>query len=41
MILLTILYAEYIDRSKLTDQKKPIWVYSPPPQEGSEQKIRQ
>ena len=38
MILLTFLYDEYIDRPKLTEQKKPIWVYSSsPPQVGSEQ----
>ena len=28
MIPLTILYDEYIDRPKLTEQKKPCWVYS-------------
>ena len=28
MIPLTILYDEYIDRPKLTEQKKPSWVYS-------------
>ena len=28
MIQLTFLYDEYIDRQKLTEQKKPIWVYS-------------
>ena len=33
MIPLTFLYDEYIDRPKLSEQKKPIWVYisSPPP----------
>ena len=41
MIPVSTLYDEYIDRPKLTEQKKPIWVYSsPPPQEGSEQKGR-
>ena len=40
MITLTFLYDEYIDRPKLTEQKKPIWVYSScPPQVGSEQQI--
>ena len=36
MMPLTILYDEYIDRLKLTEQKKPIWVYgsSPPPTSG-------
>ena len=39
MISLTTLYDEYIDRSKLSEQKKPSWVYSSSPlQEGSEQK---
>ena len=33
MIPLTFLYDEYIDRLKLPEQKKPIWVYS------SEQKV--
>ena len=28
MIPLTILYDEYIGRPKLTEQKKPSWVYS-------------
>ena len=28
MIPLTFLYDEYIDRPNLTEQKKPIWVYS-------------
>ena len=28
MIPLTTLYDDYIDRPKLTEQKKPIWVYS-------------
>ena len=28
MIPLTFLYDEYIDRPKLTEQKKPIWVGS-------------
>ena len=28
MIPLTTLYDYYIDRPKLTEQKKPIWVYS-------------
>ena len=38
MIPLTYLCDEYIDRPKLTEQKKPIWVYSSsPPQVGSEQ----
>ena len=31
MIPLTILYDEYIDRPKLAEQKKPIWVYSSSP----------
>ena len=31
MIPLTFLYDEYIDRPKLTEQKKPIWVYSSSP----------
>ena len=33
MTPLTFLYNEYIARPKLTEQKKPIWVYSssPPP----------
>ena len=31
MILLKVLYDEYIDRPKLTEQKKPIRVYSSPP----------
>ena len=40
MILVSTLYDEYVDRPKLTDQKKPIWVYSSsPPQEGLEQKV--
>ena len=45
MIPLTFLCDEYIDRPKLTEQKKPIWVFSssppppPPPQVGSEQKV--
>ena len=34
MIPLTILYDEYIDRQKLTEQKKPIWVYSSFPTSG-------
>ena len=39
MIPLTFLYDEYIDRPKLTEQKKPILVYgSYPSQVGSEQK---
>ena len=38
VISLTFLYDEYIDRPKLSEQKKPIWVYSPsPPQVGWEQ----
>ena len=38
MIPVSTVYDEYIDRQKLTEQKKPIWVYSSsPPQEGSEQ----
>ena len=28
MMPLTILYAEYIDRPKLTEQKKTSWAYS-------------
>ena len=28
MIPLTFLYIEYIDRPKLSEQKKPLWVYS-------------
>ena len=31
MIPLTFLCDEYIDRPKLTEQKKPIWVYSSSP----------
>ena len=31
MIPLTILYDDYIDRQKLSEQKKPIWVYSSSP----------
>ena len=31
MIPLTTQYDEYIDRPKLTEQKKPIWVYSSSP----------
>ena len=31
MISLTTLLDEYIGRSKLTEQKKPIWVYSSSP----------
>ena len=31
MIPQTCLYDEYIDRPKLTEQKKPIWVYSSSP----------
>ena len=39
MIPLTFLYDEYINRPKLTEQEKPILVYSSsPPQVGSEQK---
>ena len=35
MIPVSTLYDEYIDRPKMTEQKKPIWVYSSsPPQEG-------
>ena len=42
MIPLTILYDGYIDRSKLSEQKKPVEQLSIkffPPQEGSEQLI--
>ena len=28
MIPLSFLYDEYIDRPKLSEQKKPIWIYS-------------
>ena len=38
MIPLTTLYDEYFDRSKLSEQKKPIDYLVPPTQEGSEQK---
>ena len=39
MIPIATLYYEYIDPPKLSEQKKPIWVYSSsPPQEGTEQK---
>ena len=31
MIPLTFLYDEYIDWPQLTEQKKPIWVYSSSP----------
>ena len=31
MIPVSTLYDEYIDRRKLTEQKKPIWVYSSSP----------
>ena len=34
MITLTYFYDEYIDRPKLTEQKKPIWVYSSSPHKG-------
>ena len=34
MIPLTFLYDEYIDRPKLSEQKKPIWVYSSSPTSG-------
>ena len=37
MIPVSTLYDEYIDRRKLTQQKKPIDYIVPPPQEGSEQ----
>ena len=31
MLPVSTLYDEYIDRRKLTEQKKPIWVYSSSP----------
>ena len=34
MIPLTFLYDEYIDRPKLSEQKKPVWVYSSSPTSG-------
>ena len=34
MLPLTILYDEYIDRSKLTEQKKPVEYVVPPPSRG-------
>ena len=34
MIPVSTLYDEYIDRRKLTEQKKTIWVYSSPPSQG-------
>ena len=37
MIPLTTLYFEYIDRSKLTEQKNPFECILPPPSRGSEQ----
>ena len=37
MIPLTFLYDEYIDRRKLTEQKKPFEYIVPPPTSGSEQ----
>ena len=37
MIPLTFLYDEYIDRPKLSEQKKPFEYIVPPPQVGSEQ----
>ena len=38
MIPLTFLYDEYIDRPKLSEQKKPFeYIVPPPPQVGSEQ----
>ena len=40
MIPLTFLHDEHIDRPKLSEQKKPIWVYSSStPQVGSEQLV--
>ena len=40
MMPLTFLFDEYIDRPKLTEQKKPIWEYSSfPPQVGLEQQV--
>ena len=40
MIPLTFLYDEYIDRPKLTEQKKPrLKFLPPPPQVGLEQKF--
>ena len=42
MIPVSTLYDEYIDRPKLTEQKKPVeYIVPPPPQEGSEQKTQQ
>ena len=38
MIPVSTLYDEYMDRRKLTEQKKPFEYIVPPPQEGSEQK---
>ena len=40
MIPVSTLYDEYIDRPKLTEQKKNTveYIVPPPPQEGSEQK---
>ena len=37
MLSLTTLYDEYIDRPKLSEQRKPFEYIVPPPQEGSEQ----
>ena len=40
IIPLTTLYNEYIDRPKLSEQKKPVdYIVPPPSQEGSEQII--
>ena len=39
MIPLTFLYDEYIDRPKLSEQKKPIWVYSSPHKWGRNNKM--
>ena len=38
MIPLTFLYKEYIDRPKMSEQKKTFEYIVPPPQVGSEQK---
>ena len=34
MVPVSTLYDEYIDRPKLTEQKKTIWVYSSSPSRG-------
>ena len=39
MTRVAMLYDEYIDRSKLIDQKHPFEYIVPPPTSGSEQKV--